>query len=240
MTRSRWIVAVAALLAAAIAARLGFWQLDRAAQKVELQTRLEQRGALPALAPTDLPRDPAAVGGQLHRHVVVRGHWLHAHTVFLENRQMNAVPGFFVLTPLELSPGDHVLVQRGWMPRDPNDRTRLQPLPRVDGEVVVNGRIAPSPSKLYEFDAAASGPIRQNLDLTDFSREIGLPLRPFSVQQLDAPDAPADGLRRQWLAPALDVGKHHGYAFQWFALCALIIGLYVWFQLLRPRNVRTQ
>lgn len=240
MIRSRWAVAAAALLSAALAARLGFWQLDRAAQKIALQSQLEQRGAMPALAPAELPLNAAEVAGQLHRRVVLRGRWVHAHTMFLENRQMNGVPGFFVLTPLELTPGDHVLVQRGWMPRDPGDRTRLQALPRDDGIVAVTGRMAPSPSKLYEFDAAASGPIRQNLDLTDFSREIGLPLRPFSVLQLDAPDAPADGLRRQWLAPALDVGKHHGYAFQWFALCALIVGLYVWFQLIRPRNVRAQ
>jgi surfeit locus 1 family protein len=34
----------------------------------------------------------------------------------------------------------------------------------------------------------------------------------------------------------LDVSKHQGYAFQWFALCALISGLYVWFQLIRPRR----
>lgn len=240
MIRARWLVAVAALLSAAVTARLGFWQLDRAAQKLELRDRLEQRGAQPPLAAVELARQPAEVAGQLHRRVVLSGHWLHEHTVFLENRQMNGVPGFFVFTPLQLAPGDQVLVQRGWMPRDPDDRTRLQPLPRIDGQVVVNGRMAPSPSKLYEFDAAASGPIRQNLDLTDFSREIGLPLRPFSVLQLDAPEAAADGLRRQWLAPALDVGKHHGYAVQWFALSALIIGLYVWFQLLRPRYVRSR
>ena len=50
-----------------------------------------------------------------------------------------------------------------------------------------------------------------------------------------APPVADDGLLRQWPAVAIDVGKHHGYAFQWFALCALITGLYVWFQLLRPR-----
>jgi surfeit locus 1 family protein len=32
------------------------------------------------------------------------------------------------------------------------------------------------------------------------------------------------------------VQKHYGYAFQWFALSALIIGLYAWFQLPRPRR----
>ena len=40
---------------------------------------------------------------------------------------------------------------------------------------------------------------------------------------------------RDWPRPALDVHKHYGYAFQWFALAALIAGLYVWFQLIRPR-----
>jgi len=40
---------------------------------------------------------------------------------------------------------------------------------------------------------------------------------------------------REWPRPAVDVQKHYGYAFQWFALCALMAGLYVWFQLVRPR-----
>ena len=34
--------------------------------------------------------------------------------------------------------------------------------------------------------------------------------------------------------PAVDVHKHYGYAFQWFALAGLITILYVWFQLVRP------
>ena len=47
---------------------------------------------------------------------------------------------------------------------------------------------------------------------------------------------PDDGLARDWPAPATGVETHHGYAFQWFALSALITGLYVWFQLIRPRR----
>jgi surfeit locus 1 family protein len=43
-------------------------------------------------------------------------------------------------------------------------------------------------------------------------------------------------LQRQWTPAVLDVSKHHGYALQWFALSALITGLYVWFQLIRPRR----
>jgi surfeit locus 1 family protein len=49
-------------------------------------------------------------------------------------------------------------------------------------------------------------------------------------------DAPSDGLLRDWPAADLGLQKHYGYAFQWFALCALILGLYVWFQLVKPRR----
>jgi surfeit locus 1 family protein len=36
--------------------------------------------------------------------------------------------------------------------------------------------------------------------------------------------------------PDAGLQKNYGYAFQWFALCALILGLYVWFQLIQPRR----
>jgi surfeit locus 1 family protein len=58
------------------------------------------------------------------------------------------------------------------------------------------------------------------------------------VQQDDSASTVGDGLMRQWPRPAVDVQKHYGYAFQWFALCGLMAGLYVWFQLIRPRIKR--
>ncbi len=235
------VVLLAALAAAAGTARLGLWQLDRAAQKLALHDAQQRQRALPPLPPAELARTPEAVPAQRHRSVVLQGRWLGAYTVFLENRQMNGRPGFYAVTPLRLDDGSAVLVERGWAPRDLLDRTRLAVPPPPEGVVQVQGRIAPGPGRLYEFAGAASGPIRQNLDVAAYARETGLPLRPFSVVQEDGTDAPnsapADGLLRQWPAPAADVQKHYGYAFQWFALCALIIGLYAWFQLIRPRRL---
>ena len=112
------LVLVAALLAALGTARLGFWQLDRAQQKLDLQARLQARAVLPPLSPTELPGDAAAAQAQYDRPVQLRGRWLSEHTLYLDNRQMNARQGFYVLTPLRLPSGDAVLVQRGWMPRD--------------------------------------------------------------------------------------------------------------------------
>ncbi len=232
------VVLVATLLAMALTGRLGLWQLDRAAQKEALQSALDSRGAMPELA-ADLPVTEAAAREVHYRHVVLQGTWMQGSTVYLENRQMNAQPGFFVVTPLLLASGDAVLVQRGWMPRDIQDRTRLQPVSTPPAEVTVRGQIAPPPGRLFEFAGAASGPIRQNLVLTEFSQELGVALRPWSVQQQDqSPAAVDDGLLRQWPLSASDVHKHYGYAFQWFGLCALLAGLYVWFQLVSPRLKR--
>lgn len=225
------VVAVAALLGVAVTARLGFWQLDRAAQKTALQQSIESRRAMPPLDTAALARDEAGAAAQHYRPVVLEGRWLPQFTVYLDNRQMEGRPGFFVVTPLQLGDGSAVLVQRGWLPRDPLDRTRLAPVPTPAGTVSVSGRIAPAPSRLYEFAPSGAGRIRQNLDLAGFALETGLSLRPLSVLQLGAS---ADGLRRDWPEPAVDVQMHYGYAFQWFALAALLAGLYVWFQLIDP------
>ncbi|EHR73005.1 hypothetical protein BurJ1DRAFT_4206 [Burkholderiales bacterium JOSHI_001] len=230
-----WLVALAALVAVLACARLGWWQVQRAQQKQAIQRQLDERQARPPLPATDLAQAAAEVPGQVQRTVQVSGRWLMDRTVYLDNRQMNARVGFYVVTPLELAPGDVVLVQRGWVPRDARDRGALPALPAQPGTVSLVARIIPEPSRLFEFQAESSGLIRQNLDLQAFARETGLALRPLALMQLQ-PATPNDFLLRQWPVVAADLSKHHGYAFQWFALSALIAGLYVWFQLIRPRR----
>jgi surfeit locus 1 family protein len=240
----RWVVLIAAVATAALTARLGLWQLDRARQKSDLQASLSTRMAMPPLTGEELAREAGAAAEQHHRQIVLAGRWQTRWTVYLDNRQMNARPGFFAVTPLLLDDGSAVLVQRGWWPRDQADRTRIAAPAAPQGPVQLRGRVAHWPSALFEFTAAKEvGPIRQNLDFNEFTRESGLLLRPLSVLQLDdavqpaaAASQPGDGLLRQWLMPAAGVAKHHGYAAQWFALSALSIGLYAWFQIIRPRR----
>ena len=240
MSLRRWLVLLAALLAAAGTARLGVWQLDRAAQKIALHEAMLARGALPPLDRAQLPHTPEEAVALQHRRVLLQGRWVASRSIYLDNRQMNGQPGFFVVTPLQLADGDVVLVQRGWIPRNMQSREQMAPFDTPAGLVDIEGRIAPSVPRLYEFDAAASGPIRQNLLVADFARETGLALRPLLVVQLDASVSASDGLRRQWAPAVPDVSTHYGYAVQWFALSALITGLYVWFELIRPRRRRSR
>lgn len=232
-----WIVTLAAVLMAALTFSLGQWQLNRAAQKAALQASLDQQATQPVLGNADLAAAPDLAAFK-DRRVQLTGQWQAAQTVYLDNRPMNQRPGFWVVTPLRLDGSDKaVLVQRGWIPRDFQDRSRLAPVETPAGTVSLKGRMAPAPGKLYEFAGAAAGPIRQNLDIAEFRAETGLPL----VQAVVIEAGPASqGLLREWPAPNVGVDKHYGYAFQWFGLCALVVGLYGWFQWFLPRRRRPE
>lgn len=237
-----WLYAAVAALGIAVTLSLGAWQWGRAQQRLDLQAAMQTRASLPPLQ-QDVLLTAAGSPDLMHRSVVLRGQWLADRTVYLDNRQMQGRPGFYVVTPLRLeglpsgagSPAPVVLVQRGWVPRDFQDRSRLPPIETPAGEVTLTGRIAPAPARLYEFDGAPTGPIRQNLDLAAFRRETGLALVDGSVQQTGGP---SEGLLRDWPAPASGAEKNYGYAFQWWALSGLILILYVWFQFIAPRRRR--
>lgn len=225
-----WLVTLAAAAAAWATLSLGLWQMSRAAEKTALQAMIDGRGAQAPL-PASMLAGAAPGADVLYRSVQLRGTWLSRHTVFLDNRQMGGRQGFFVLTPLQLeNSSTAIVVQRGWVQRSFTDRALVPAVATPAGPVEVMGRIAPSPAKLYEFDHSDTGLIRQNLDLRRYAREIGVPLAEFSVLQ-SGPST--DGLARDWPAVNTGVDKHYGYAFQWFALCGLIILLYGWFQIVR-------
>jgi len=229
-----WILTVAALVVAGTTFSLGQWQLRRAAQKEALQAAVDSKGRLPALDGRSLLA-AQSITDDIHRPAALKGSWRPDHTVYLDNRPMSGKTGFVVVTPLVLEgSAQAILVQRGWVPRNFADRTRLPDVATPSGIVTVEGRIAPPPSRLYEFTGVESGRIRQNLDLPAFRAETGLPLLEVSLLQTGAA---SEGLLREWAAPNLGVDKHYGYAFQWFGLCALVIILYGWFQLVLPLRI---
>lgn len=230
-----WLITLAAMLVAGSTFSLGQWQLGRAAQKEALQSAIGARDHLPLLDNRGLMAEKNSAN-VLHRQALLKGTWRAEHTVYLDNRPMGGKTGFFVVTPLALEGSSQlVLVQRGWVPRNFTDRTRLAPVATPSGSVTVRGRIAPPPSKLYAFKGVESGRIRQNLDMSAFSAQTGLPLLDVSLLQLDAE---SEGLLREWAAPNLGVDKHYGYAFQWFGLCGLVLILFAWFQLILPLRTK--
>jgi surfeit locus 1 family protein len=223
MARTRTLVALAAAAASVVlTVSLGNWQLRRADEKLALQAawdRAEQAAPVPVTG-TDI----AAVTGRLPLQVQLRGRFLSAHEVWLDNRQMDGQSGLMLVTPLRLADGAVVLVNRGFARRDPRDRLRLPEVARPDGEVTVVGLAVAQTARVLQLgqNAPAAGgrpAVWQNLDYDDFERTSGLTVARWVVQQLNGAD---DGLLRNWPRLASGVDKHRGYALQWFALAALI------------------
>ncbi len=218
-------------------ASLGRWQLQRADQKRALQAEMDVRAALPVWSETDLLQTPAPHTAW-HRPVRLQGEWVPHASVFLDNRQMDGRPGFFLLTPLRLAGSDRaVLVQRGWAPRDFIDRSRTPDVPTPAGEVTLEGRLAPPPAKLYELGESAPGPIRQNIELAAMGSEFKLDLLDASVLQTN--DV-GDGLLRQWPRVETGVEKHHGIVFQWVVHSTPDAILCPWVDTTFPRLKRTR
>ena len=232
--RTRWVlITVATLLGMAVTLSLGRWQLNRAAEKKALQASMDAQSSKHLVDAAALlsATDPAT---RLHQHAWLRGQWLADQTVYLDNRQMHAKVGFFAVTPLRLEGSDHaILVQRGWVARNFEERDKVPAIQTPGGVVAIEGRIALPPGKLFELGQPSRSAIRQNLDLQQWQVQNRLPLLPVILVQT----GPAsEGLLRDWPAVTTGVEKHYGYALQWFGMAALMALLYLWYQIFKPRS----
>lgn len=201
---------------------LGAWQLDRARDKQALYDDFAAGGEAVALRAGSRGRE------ELRRYAPVRatGRYLPARQFLLDNMVEGGQAGYRVLTPLLLAEGHAVLVDRGWVPRD---FSAAGPPPiEVDGkERVVAGQLdqLPRPGISLETRAAPGWPkVVQFPDLDELSAALGLELVPgLLLLEETAPD----GYRRQWRPSDFGPERHIGYAFQWFALAATLVILYL-------------
>jgi len=203
---------------------LGNWQVRRVAEKTALQARLAQRTALPPLVLDGRPLDPAAVE---YRRVIVTGEFIPDWPVFLDNRPLEGRTGFVLLMPFRIAGSNEtVLVARGWLPRDPAAHDRVPQVATPVGRTTIEGLAVLHPARVMELGAAPPPrphAIVQNLDPAGFARASGLSVLPLLVEQTGFDAA----LTRKWPAPAVDVDRNKGYAFQWYALAAMAFLFFV-------------
>ena len=224
------IPAIAALAAIALTVSLGNWQLRRASEKESAQLDRDAAMRQPAVTLGAAPIDPSALEGA---RVVARGVLLPEQSVFLDNRTRQGVAGFHVLTPMRLlaaadglpGAGDrHVLVLRGWIARDIQDRNRLPALQTPPGAVQIEGiALAELAQPMLLGGEAGPGPdgsrIWQRVSLPSYSGWSGLAMQPILIRQTSALD---DGLARDWVQPGSGADKHRAYAVQWYAMAAAV------------------
>jgi surfeit locus 1 family protein len=215
--RFRLVPFLATVLAVALGLALGQWQTRRANEKEAIEQRLAERGQAPVLA---LNQDTVPKGTDAEfRRAKVRGTFQPQWVLYLDNRPYQGKAGFVVMMPFQIAGSDRMLlVSRGWIPRDPVERTRIPAIPTPQGEITLDGVLKRHPGHVMELGEAQAlrpGSIVQNLDPLQFAQVSGMKTLPVILEQTSDT---ADKLVRDWPRPSSGVDKHRGYAFQWYAL----------------------
>jgi surfeit locus 1 family protein len=164
----------------------------------------------------------------LDRAAIARGRWLPAKTLFVDNKIHRSRPGYHVLTPLQLSGSEVVvLVNRGWISA-PRLRSDVPSVPTPTGEIEVSGVTRSFETRIFELqETAPQGSVWQHVREPDYRRHSGLDVLPVVLLQTGADK---DGLIRDWGSAGNPAIKHHGYMAMWliFAVMAAAYGFFAW------------
>ncbi|NRR34023.1 SURF1 family protein [Oxalobacteraceae bacterium] len=235
--RFRWIPFIAMLAVVALGIALGNWQRHRAAEKVALEQKLTDGNAAAPVLLDGSVLSPAAAEALEFRRLRLRGSFVADWALYLDNRPYQGRAGFYLLMPFKISGSTtHVLVARGWLPRNMAARATLPAYLTPAGEVEIEGyarRGAGHVMQLGTAPALQAGAIVQNATPAELAAASGLSLQPLVLEQSAPAKAAGAGagddtaMVRDWPAPALGVDKHRGYAFQWYALALMAFLFFV-------------
>ena len=200
----------------------GRWQLGRAGEKQALQSRYEQMLKQPPQSLAQLPSDVAALR---YRLLVADGEFLSDKQIYIDNREHDGQSGYHVITPFALAGSKAVLlVNRGWIARG----AKYPQAPQVavpSGLLRVEGVGSLQSSRFLELSTqTVAGQIWQNLTFERVEKQLGLQVLPIILLQQNGNDATLSPVKEQ---PDFKINTHRGYAFQWFALTATLMVIYV-------------
>ncbi|MEX1206465.1 MAG: SURF1 family protein [Dongiaceae bacterium] len=214
---------------------LGTWQVERLLWKEALIAQRVERTAAPAVPLPGAGDDLAAVE---YRRAVVTGEFLHDREMYLAARSLRGNPGYHVVTPLRLSDGRAVLVDRGWVPMDRKDPAR-RAAGQMVGPVTLDGviRRAGAPGWLVPDNKPADN-VWFWVDPPAMAAQAGVAEAAAPVY-LEAGSAenpggfPIGGQTRINLP-----NDHLQYAITWYALAAALLVIYVLYHRRREADAK--
>jgi cytochrome oxidase assembly protein ShyY1 len=206
----------------------GFWQIARNHEANDKLAHEKATFAAPAPDITTVAESTSApasatvtpTGGT---RVSASGTYDAAHQVLLRGVSRDGKPGYDVLTPLRLTKGDAVLVDRGWVALGRvNDGLGDSDIP--PGRVTVRGLLQPASTMRAGEQVTSEGgvPALPRPDATRVARDAGYPLRAvyISAQYQEPLAANAPALPEP---PKTSQVNHVSYAIQWFSFAAIAV-----------------
>ncbi len=208
---------------------LGFWQLSRAEEKRQLLAAFDARRIG---APVDVEQlvaspDPAYLRVRLH------GHFDAAHSLLLDSRIRDGKAGVELLQPFQASSGQWLLVNRGWLPWP--DRRVAPAFQTPDGpqELIAWAYVPPGAAfELKHLEASGWPRVISQVDAAALWQHLGRHGLPLELRLEEGPAS----YRSDWPIVAMGPEKHLGYAVQWFALAAALLGLFIYYGLRKGRE----
>lgn len=203
-------------------AGLGVWQVSRGLEKRAERAAFQDEAGFAAW------QDGMEI--RPYQRLKATGRYDAGRQFLLENIIVNGRYGYYVITPLIGEEDEPVLlVNRGWLEKGSGDidiATLDVPVTRT----TVRGRAGSLPRAGYKMgaaiDPASAWPKRAVYpDTAEVAAALGVPVQAF-VLLMDHEEA--FGFYRHWVPTEFGPGKHFGYAFQWFAMGAVLSGLLVW------------
>jgi surfeit locus 1 family protein len=222
------------MVAVGVFASLAVWQYQRALYKEQVAQAVAQQTVLPAM---DLNQTGVDWPFQRFRPATVTGTWEAGSIVLLDNIVHHGKAGYHVITPLRLSNGQRLLVNRGWVEVG-SDRQKLPTVSTPGGVVQLNGTLdLPRSKPVFLFgDIAADVEGNQRwlyLDVARFGQILGATLPPYLLLQTSDT---ADGLRRDWPDHENKAGMHIGYSIQWAAFALMVLASWLYLNTRKKEN----
>lgn len=213
------------LVAVAVCAGLGVWQLERLHWKRGL---IAERAAALAAAPVSPPRTAAEAAAMEFRRVTAEGEFLHDREILRVAAGPTGGSRFEVITPLREADGRVVFVDRGLIPVDLQDRAK-----RAGGEpagaVRVTGIVRVPPAAKPSWFLPDNKPERNLwfwIDLRAMAAAARLPeVAPFYIVADETPN-PGGWPKGRNVAEPLP-NNHLQYAITWFALAIAALAVYL-------------
>lgn len=214
---------------------LSIWQIERLQWKEGL---IADREARISAAPIEVPAPGTNPSEVEYRRVHLTGHFLHDHEMYLAARSLNSNIGYHIITPMTLTGGETILVDRGWVPdtkKLPDARAQGQ----LQGDLTLDGVVRlPQRQAFMQPDNEPDKNVWFFLDLPAMVAKAGLQARSDIYVEAAASDIP--GIYPLGGQTRINLPNDHlQYAITWALLAGALIVIYVIYHL-RPPQEPTQ